>query len=633
MLRGVSPTLFGGPLPDEQWQRIDRYTSELTDKLEEVAISAWKDRQPARLWWGIGSVKFAINRRTKGGPTDHDLPVLVVKNLEGNVRAIYVNYACHNVTLSENKISGDWTGYAQELIQREYPGAIAMVSIGCSGDQNPSSGVTGDKIDVASGQGAEFAGEVKRLLAGFLAPVSGDVSTRWDSIVLEFAEPSTRAEWEAKSRKTDAIGYHARVQLERLDRGEALQSKLEYPIASWTFGDSLAMVFLPGEVVVDYSLRLKRELDGRRLWINTCANDSPCYIPSERVLEEGGYEAVGSMIYYDRPGPLKAGLEDRIIGVVHRQLASRFASPFDWKKTQGTLPKSPQQSLAMLETTPNLRVDLVVSEPLIQVPGSCHQTSVWTGAVMWVAEMCDYPAGDVSCRIQSDGDGCQAGNSLMGKIRLVRDRDGDGQFDTSTVFLENIPFPTGVTVWRNGVLICSAPDILFAEDTDGDDKADVVKKLFTGFGTANIQARVNSLNYGLDGWIHGSCGLFGGTIINFKGERYELGDRDFRIKPDSGEIEAVSGRTQQGRVRDEFGNWFWLRQHDSCISLSACRAVSGAKSIYRVAASPHRSGSNGRSTRSIPRSFGCAAVSTEWPAGHDHGRMRCRRLSRQSAWN
>jgi putative membrane-bound dehydrogenase-like protein len=122
-----------------------------------------------------------------------------------------------------------------------------------------------------------------------------------------------------------------------------------------------------------------------------------------------------------------------------------------------------------------------------------------------------------------------------------------------------------VTVWRKGVLICAAPDILYAEDTDGDGKADRVRKLFSGFGTDNYQGRVNSLEYGLDGWVYGSCGLFGGIITNDAGQpAVALGDRDFRIKPDGGLIEPATGRTQQGRVRDDWGNWFGCDNSNLC---------------------------------------------------------------------
>ncbi|HLJ93459.1 MAG TPA: neutral/alkaline non-lysosomal ceramidase N-terminal domain-containing protein, partial [Gemmataceae bacterium] len=131
MLKDVAPTLFGQPIPKEQQERINRYTAELTDHLEAVALAALADRKPARLSWGIGRVDFALNRRTKGGPVDHDLPVLIVRDPHGKMQAVYINYACHCVTLSNNKISGDWAGYAQQLIQDEYPGAIALVSIGC----------------------------------------------------------------------------------------------------------------------------------------------------------------------------------------------------------------------------------------------------------------------------------------------------------------------------------------------------------------------------------------------------------------------------------------------------------------------------------------------------------------------
>lgn len=328
MLTNVCPTLFGLPIPPEHQAHIDRYTRELADNIEKAALAALADRKPARVEFGIGKHDLAMNRRTKGGPVDHDFPILVIRELgqDGKIRAIYASYACHCVTLSHNKVSGDWAGYLQETLQKNHPGAVVLTSVGCGADSNPSSGVTGDKVDVAAGQGADLAKEVDRLLAGKLAPIASPIATKTGEIELVFDTPPMREEFQKRAAGTDAIAHHARAQLARLDRGEPLQSKLSYMIQTWTFGDQLAMVFLPGEVVVDYSLRLKREFDRTRLWVNAYGNDVPCYIPSERVLKEGGYEGGGAMVYYDRPTKLAPGLEEKIVNEVHRQLPSTFAS-------------------------------------------------------------------------------------------------------------------------------------------------------------------------------------------------------------------------------------------------------------------------------------------------------------------
>src|SRR5262249_13875028 len=246
------------------------------------------------------------------------------------------------------------------------------------------------------------------------------------------------------------VGYHARVQLGRLDRGEKLQTKIDYPIQTWAFGDKFAMVFLPGEVVVDYSLRLKRELDHERLWINAYANDVPCYIPSERVLREGGYEGGGAMVYYDRPTRLKPGLEDKIVGEVRRQLGDSFRAALG---TRGSKPLSPKESLARLRTRPDMAVGLVAAPPPIESPVAI---GFGPDGRLWVVEMRDYPLG-------MDGK-----FKPGGRVKVLEDTDGDGVYDKATVFLDNLPFPTGVTVWRKGVLVCAAPDVLYAEDTDGD---------------------------------------------------------------------------------------------------------------------------------------------------------------------
>ncbi len=324
MILNCANTLFGQPIPDDQWQRILSYSDELEAKLEKVALEALAQRQPSRLSWGLGTVKFALNRRTANGPVDHDLPLLAVYGLDGELRAVFASYACHCVCLSDDEISGDWAGYAMQHIQRLNPGCEALLAIGCGADANPRGGVVGSRWEVADGLGLELAEEVQRLLQEGLTPLSAAPIAAMERIRLQLAPLPTRAQWEEKAKEQNAVGHHARTQLARLDRGESLMSEISYPIQSIAFGHELVWLFLPGEVVVDYSLRLKQELHGSRLWIHAYANACPGYVPSERILREGGYEGGGAMIYYDIPGPYAAGLEQKIVDQVLTQLKGHF---------------------------------------------------------------------------------------------------------------------------------------------------------------------------------------------------------------------------------------------------------------------------------------------------------------------
>ena len=152
----------------------------------------------------------------------------------------------------------------------------------------------------------------------------------------------------------------------------------------------------------------------------------------------------------------------------------------------------------------------------------------------------------------------------MGRVSVLEDRDGDGTFETTTVFLDKIAEPMGVTVWKKGVLISAAPDLIYAEDTDGDGKADVVQKMFTGFSVENPQARLNSLAVGLDGWYQGGC-MFVGKIRNHEGREFDIGNRDFCLRPATGEIDAENGQTENARIRDDWGNWFGCENSVLCI--------------------------------------------------------------------
>ena len=216
-------------------------------------------------------------------------------------------------------------------------------------------------------------------------------------------------------------------------------------------------------------------------------------------------------------------------------------------------PKSPEESLASIRVPPGFKVELVAAEPLVVDPIAFE----WDArGRLWVVEMRDYPLG-------IDGK-----NKPGGAVKLLEDLDGDGRYDKAATFLEDLPFPTGVFPWRNGVIICAAPDIFYAEDTDQDGRADLRRVLYTGFSTGNQQHRANGFEWGLDGWIYGANGDSGGKIqvvgttadpasqAPINPALIPISGRDFRFRPDTGEFEAESGQAQYGRRRDDWGRWF-----------------------------------------------------------------------------
>ena len=205
-------------------------------------------------------------------------------------------------------------------------------------------------------------------------------------------------------------------------------------------------------------------------------------------------------------------------------------------------PKSPAAALKSFRVRPGFKIELVAAEPLVMDPVAFD----WgPDGKLWVAEMADYPSG-------IDGKGKPGG-----RVRSLEDTNGDGHYDKSTVFLDGLSYPNSVMPWRNGVLVCTAPDLLYAEDTDGDGRADKREVLFTGFGPGNPQHRYNGLVWGLDNWIYLANGDSGGEIVSKKtGQRVAIRGRDLRIKPDEGLFDAQAGQTQFGRARDDWGNWF-----------------------------------------------------------------------------
>ena len=205
-------------------------------------------------------------------------------------------------------------------------------------------------------------------------------------------------------------------------------------------------------------------------------------------------------------------------------------------------PRSPEDSLRAIRVRPGFRVELVVQEPLVRDPIAFD----WSAdGRLWVVEMGDYPEG-------LDGKGKPGG-----VVRVLGDSDGDGRYDRSTVFLDGLGFPTGIMAWRRGVLIACAPDVFYAEDTDGDGRADRREVILTGFPRGNPQHLLNGFEMGLDGWVYGANGAGRGEPRSVKtGQVVQLQNSDFRFRPDDGRFEGESGKSQFGRRRDDWGNWF-----------------------------------------------------------------------------
>ncbi len=548
---GYAPYISNTPVPEEHLRHLKRFRRELEEKIVEAAVTALRHRRPATLAWGRGKVGFAANRRVlrdgvwrgfgvqPDGPTDPRLPVLVARDEKGVPIAVLVGYACHCTTLGGDymQIAGDWAGFAQEAIEKDYPQATAVVVIGCGADANPE---PRGKFEFARQHGLAVGREVKRLLSQSLRPIRGKVRCRFDRVALPLGELPPREQWEQWAKRTDARGRWAAHFLRLLDEGKPLPTSVDYAIGTWTFGDSLAMVFLAGEVVVDYAIRIDREFDPERVWTVAYANDVPCYIPSKRILKEGGYEADSSMVYYGKPTRFAPEVEDIIIDTVQRLLPHEYYS--QEKQRDFPPPKNPEEARRAIRVPPGLRVELVAAEPLVVDPIAFD----WgPDGALWVVEMRDYPEG-------MDGKGKPGG-----RIKRLTDTDGDGKYDRADVFVDGLAYPTGVKVWRRGILVSCAPEILYFEDRDGDGRAEHREVLFRGFGEGNQQHRVNGLRFGLDNWIYIGNGESGGAIVSLKtGKKVSVRGRDLRIDPDTGAMETQSGQTQYGRCEDDWGNWF-----------------------------------------------------------------------------
>jgi len=318
-------------LSTEQASAVSRYTARLEQEVVRIVEEALRKLAPARISYGVGQAEFAVNRRLPSptgykiavnpdGPVDRTVPVLRIDDSNGALRAVLLGYACHNTTLTGEfyQFSGDYAGFAQSELEQQYPGALALFVTGCGADANPNPRST---LELAQQHGKSLAAAVSQVLSQPLAPVEGGLETRWELIRLPLVVPA-REEFQKRLEEKDIYRQrHARRMLKILDEQGKIPDRYPYPIQVCRLGSDLTLVALAGEVVVDYALRLKRDLKLKSLWTIAYANDVFAYIPSVRVLREGGYEANQSGIYYGMPGPFAEPAEELIVGKVKAMAA------------------------------------------------------------------------------------------------------------------------------------------------------------------------------------------------------------------------------------------------------------------------------------------------------------------------
>jgi hypothetical protein len=307
----------------------DRYTEQVYRAYESVIADAIADLAPAELSYELGLAGVAVNRRrSRGpesralpGPVDQDVPVLAVRS--GNrLRGIVFGYSCHTTALGGLSLNGDYAGFAQVALEQSNPGAAAMFVQNCGGDANPLPRIRGkdaEAVSLAERYGLILAEAVNQVLAGSMGSLSGPLGVAMGEATLDLEPGLPLAE--LKERVPNLSGMHRRefeLFIRQHETAGGPPGSLDYPVHVWRFGAGLTFIALTGETVVDYSLKFKEAYGWNTTWVSGYNNDLLCYVPSLRVLREGGYEGTLGMWEYGHRAPFTETVEERITGLVDR---------------------------------------------------------------------------------------------------------------------------------------------------------------------------------------------------------------------------------------------------------------------------------------------------------------------------
>ena len=310
-----------------QWDQVRASTRRIEGQVIEAVGRALGSMQPARLRWAQGEAGFAANRRTAinpDGPVDHAVPVLAVERPDGRLAGVVFGYACHNTTLPASfvRYHGDYAGVAKADLEGRHPGVTALFIQGCGADANPQPRGT---LELAEQHGHELADAVDRALAG-ADQVTGPLRTAFTTVSLAYAPAPGAEAWRRKLDDENVyVRRHAQMMLDVIARDGRTIAAERAPLHVLRLG-SLSLVALSGEVVVDYALAIKRKY-GSGTWVAGCTDSVFGYVPSARVLREGGYEGGEAMLYFGRPGPFADTGEATVLNGVDALMAAAGVTP------------------------------------------------------------------------------------------------------------------------------------------------------------------------------------------------------------------------------------------------------------------------------------------------------------------
>jgi neutral ceramidase len=322
----------------EMIHRIEGYREKVMESMTEAAAAAVADLRPAQISYGAGAVGFPHNRRERApgggwrfgmnpdGPTDRTVPVVRVSGTNGRLRGVLFGLSCHPSTLTPefHTISGDYAGIAQAAWEKAHPDATALFVQLCGADQNayPRS-----KMELAEKYGRALSAEVDRVVETRTRPVRAPLRVALLTAELPFA-PFSLEQFEAQAKDRDAlIRKHAERMLKLYESGQPPLPRLPYTMQAVQFGRDLTLLAMNGEVVADYALRVKKEYGAQGMIVAGYSNDIPCYIPSARIVREGGYEARDAILMGSLPGPLGEEIEETIFACIRELMRTVGRSP------------------------------------------------------------------------------------------------------------------------------------------------------------------------------------------------------------------------------------------------------------------------------------------------------------------